>query len=272
MLDFFSEFNVSVGLFFVISISAIFIVAWIVFTLTIHDIERRAILIASSYRSNNLIYALPLAANLFGVEGVKVAAALVPITIIFFNFYAVIVMVYHAEKKNALENIETPEKRNSISVALKHCVLEIIKNPLIIGSVGGIALSMSGIALPAFLRSGLNSIGLAATPVALILLGAQINFKTLRGHVKQVLGVCLLRLVLVPAIFVPLMVIVGFRGPDLGALAIAFSAPAAIANMIMARNYNLAPAFAAQTVYLSTVISLFTIFCLISALRALGLF
>jgi predicted permease len=271
-VDFSAEFHLKTIVFFIVCVSAVLIISWIVFSLTVQDLDKRCILIASSYRSNNLIYALPLAANLFGSDGVKAAAMLVPITIICYNFYTVIVMVYHAEKKAALLVAPGTENRLSLADSVGRCGIEIIKNPLIIGSVLGILLSVSHIRLPLFLRSGINSISGAATPVALILLGAQIDFKALRGTIKDVAVVCLLRLVLVPAILVPLAVFFGFRGPELGALAIAFAAPIAVANMIMARNYGLAPAFAAQTVYLSTVVSLFTIFWMISALRALGLF
>jgi predicted permease len=275
-VDFSREFRLKPVLVFIICVTAILIIAWIVFSVSIKDIDKRSIFIACAYRSNNLIYALPLSANLFGEDGVKAAAALVPITIIFFNFYTVIVMVYHAEKKTMLKNSGAKDTASipnaSMTSALKRCCFEILKNPLIIGSVLGIALSLSRISLPAFFKNGVHTIGSSATPVAFILLGAQINFKALRGNFKTVLGACLLRLVLVPLILVPLFVFLGFRGPELGALATAFSAPVAVANMIMARNYGLAPVFAAQTVYLSTVISLFTIFCLISVLRALGLF
>jgi predicted permease len=271
-IDFFAEFHLKAVSVFIISVSAILIISWIVFSFIIKDINKRAIFITCSYRSNNLVYALPLAANLFGDEGVKSAAMLVPVTIIFYNFYSVIVMIYHAEKKIIFENKNDSENKLSLISALKRCGIEIIKNPLIIGSVAGIALSLGRIPLPAFFKSGTSSIGSAAAPVALMLLGAQIDFKALRGTIKEVIAVCLLRLVIVPAVLVPLAVFIGFRGPELGALAIAYGAPVAVANMIMARNYSLAPAFAAQTVYLSTVISLFTIFWMISALRALQLF
>jgi predicted permease len=53
---------------------------------------------------------------------------------------------------------------------------------------------------------------------------------------------------------------------------VVFAAPCAVNNLIMARNYRIDPPFAAQTVYLSTVLSLPTMFIAISLLRALGLF
>jgi predicted permease len=53
---------------------------------------------------------------------------------------------------------------------------------------------------------------------------------------------------------------------------VVFAAPCAVNNLIMARNYRIDPLFAAQTVYLSTVFSLPTMFITISLLRARGLF
>jgi predicted permease len=113
---------------------------------------------------------------------------------------------------------------------------------------------------------------MAATPVSLILLGAQINLKALAGNIRAVSGAVFLRLLLVPGVLVPLAVYMGFRGPELGALAIAFAAPPAVGNLIMARNYKVAPEFAAQTVYLATIVSMFTIFVMVAILRGLGLF
>jgi predicted permease len=271
-VDFRAEFRPRLVFTFIVIITALFCIAWLFFTLTVKNYARRCIYIVTAFRSNNLIYALPLAANLFGAEGVKSAAMLMPVTIIFFNFFTVIAMVYHRQK------IEDGGTRNGagsgmdMRTALKKCAFEVLTNPLIIGSALGIIFSIVRFPLPVFLRSGINSIALAATPVSLILLGAQINLKALAGNIRAVIGAVCLRLVLVPTALVPLMVYLGFRGPELGALAIAFAAPPAVANLIMARNYKVAHEFAAQTVYLATLASMFTIFGLIVILRGLGLF
>jgi predicted permease len=257
------EFNPRLILVVSLCIFLVMLFSWIIFALTIRNRERRCIMIVSSFRSNNLIYALPLAANLFGAEGITVASMMIPVVIILFNFFCVVVMVCYAP----VEEGETELKET-----LKRTALDILRNPLIIGSVGGIVFSLLGIALPGFLQNGINGVAASATPIALMLLGAQIDFKALAGNLGPALGACALRLVIVPGILVPLMILLGFRGPELGALMVAFAAPCAVNNLIMARNYRIDPPFAAQTVYLSTVLSLPTMFVAISLLRALGLF
>lgn len=264
-IDYYAEFNLKLLIFTTLSIFMIAFLAWLIFTLTIKEPSRRCIFIVSAFRSNNIIYALPLAVNLFGESGVKAAAMLVPVTIILFNFFTVIAMTYHARL------IHSPGEASPLEGALKRTALDIGKNPLIIGSVLGILLSVCRIGLPGFLAQGIRSVALTGTPISLVLLGAQIDLKKLAHNIGPALGVCMVRLVIIPGILLPIIIGMGFRGQELGALMVVFGAPCAVSNLVMARNYQMDPAFAAQTVYLSTVLSMLTMFGIISALRAAGL-
>lgn len=258
-IDYETSFRPELLLTFIICDTVLFALSIAVFRLIISDREKRAIFAVNTFRSNNLIYALPLAANLFGETGLAHAAVLVPFTIIFFNFYSVIIMVRALRKQDS-------------GAEIKKTIIEVIKNPLLVGSLAGIISALSGVKLPAFIDKGVTYAAQTASPLALILLGAQIDFNALRSTIGGALASCAVRLIIVPLITTPVFVFLGFRGSELSALAVAFAAPCAIATSIMARNYKLAPQFAAQTVYLSTVLSMFTIFILISILRALSLF
>jgi predicted permease len=133
-------------------------------------------------------------------------------------------------------------------------------------------MSLLKVPIPHPVKSSINAIAATATPITMIMLGAQIDLKQLGHDFKAALGACLLRLVLVPAILVFIMILAGFRGPELGALMVVFAAPSAITNLVMARSYNIAPEFTAETVYLSTILSMITMFIAISLLRGLGFF
>jgi predicted permease len=268
-INFHAEFNPRLIFICSLCVFLVMVTAWTVFSFLVRDREKRCIFIVSSFRSNNIIYALPMAANLFGEEGVKVAAMLVPVTIILFNFFCVMTMVYHAPADSG-DRISAAGQ--GLAATLKGTVMDILRNPLIAGSVLGILFSLLDIKLPPFVRNGVNGVAASGTPLALILLGAQMDFKQLTGNVGPALGACVLRLILVPGVLIPLMALAGFRGPELGALMVAFAAPCAVTNLIMARNYHINPQFAAQTVYLSTALSLPTMFITISLLRSLGLF
>ncbi|MDR3116209.1 MAG: AEC family transporter [Treponema sp.] len=264
-INYYEEFNLKLLIFTILSISLMAFLAWLIFTAGIPEPSRRCIFIVSAFRSNNVIYALPLAANLFGESGIKVAAMLVPVTIILFNLFTVIAMVYHARL------LHSPKEAVPLEGAFKRTLLDIGKNPLIIGSVLGICFSVCHIDLPVFLTNGIRSVALTGTPISLLLLGAQIDLKKLSHNIGPALGACMMRLVIIPGILLPIIIGMGFRGQELGALMVVFGAPCAVANLVMARNYQMDPAFAAQTVYLSTVLSMFTMFGMISVLRALSL-
>ncbi|GHU43350.1 transporter [Spirochaetia bacterium] len=259
-IDFYAEFKVHIIIFCIIAIIFIAVTAWIIFTIAIKDRGRRCIFIIASYRSNNLIFAMPLAANLFGTEGTKIAAMLVPVTIIMYNLISVVVFIYHSQ-----------EASQSTWLSIKNTFVDITKNPLIIGSILGIAFSLLRITLPVSLHQGISSIAATATPISFVLLGAQINLKVLNSNIRPALALCCMRLIIVPAIITPIMVLVGFRGAALGALMVAFAAPCAVATMVMAHNYKTDPVFAAQAVYLSSALSIITMFFLISVLKALTL-
>jgi predicted permease len=268
-INFYEEFEPRLIAICSLGIFLVMIAAWAVFSFTIRDREKRCVFIVSSFRSNNIIYALPMAANLFGPEGVKAAATLAPVTIILFNFFCVMTMVYHAQA--SLGDGTSGAGAYDVAAAIRGTVIDIVRNPLIAGSVLGILFSLSGVALPLFMRNGINAVAATGTPLALILLGSQMDFKQLTGSLAPALGACAVRLVIVPGILVPLMVAAGFRGLELGALMVVFAAPCAVTNLIMARNYRINPPLAAQTVYLSTALSLPTMFIAISLLRSLGL-
>ncbi|MDR0657271.1 MAG: AEC family transporter [Treponema sp.] len=201
-----------------------------------------------------------MAASIFGEAGVRAAAIVVPITIIVYNFLTVIVMVYHSKANST--NLRETLKRTAIDVAL---------NPLILACVLGIIFSLLSIKLPLFMKTGITSIGAVAAPIGLILLGAQINLKKLGAEFLPIIGICLLRLILVPFIVAPVLILLGLRGVDLGTLIISFATPCAAANLTMSRNYNIEPIFTAQTVYLSTFLSAFTIFFAVVLMRSLNL-
>ena len=263
-INFYEDFNARILIFCALSILAILIVAWVTFTniIKIEDPGRRSTFIVASYRSNNVIYAMTLAVSMFGQEGIRAAAVLIPLTIIVFNFFSVIVMVHHSQND---------ESDHSIAAEFRRTAVDTIKNPLIVSSALGVILSLLRVELPEFLLSGIASVALTATPMALIVLGSHLDLKLISGSLKPLMAVCTMRLVIIPAIMVPIAVLIGFRGPELGALMVIFAAPCAVTNLVMARNYKLDANFAAQTVILSTIVSMPTMFIIISILRAMAL-
>jgi len=258
--DFYTDFNPRLIIVSALAIFALMIASWVLFGLTMKDRARRCIFIMGAFRTNYVIYAISIAITMFGQDNVKSAVLLVPVAILCFNFFGIIVLIYHSKKS---ENVAESIRRTAI---------DFCKNPQILAAVFGILFSLARIQLPQFLQGGVSLLAGTASPISLLLLGAQLDFKKLTGDIRQVLAICMMRLVIIPAIMIPIMIWLGFRGPDLAALLIMFGAPLAVNCLVMARNYNIDPPFAAQAVMLSTVLSIPSIFIFLTVLTGLGMF
>ncbi len=209
------------------------------------------------FRSNFLLFGLPLAVNMFGDEGMLPTALLLPVAIPLFNILAVLILSYFGKENGKLN--------------LKGTLLSIAKNPLIIASLLGIVVSLLPFSLPEVVNKPLSDIGSTATPMALMMLGAQFDFRRLRGNLKKALLCTAMRLLAVPAVVLTGAILLGFRGPELGAIFILFSAPTAVSSYVMAQNMDADSDLAGQLVVLTTLCAGVTLFALMSVLKFFAL-
>ena len=187
--------------------------------LFVKDSHRRGAVIQGLFRSNFVIIGLPIAESLVDGDLGPVAmllAAVVPL----YNVLAVITL--------AIFNGQKPE--------WKKVLLDILENPLIIGSVVGIAALLAGIRLPEPLEKVVSQMSAVSSPMLLFLLGAFFQFSGVRSHIRELAAVCAGRIVVFPAIFLGLAVVMGFRGVELVSLLGVFSSATAIASFTMAQQ------------------------------------
>jgi malate permease and related proteins len=219
---------------------------------------QRGALIQGIYRGNFLLMGYPLARNLFGEAGVAPVAMLLPVVILLYNFIAVVLLEYYDQ--------------SSQGINLRKVIWGILKNPLIIGSILGTAASLLHLELPLFIGRAVEDVAAIAYPLALILLGGQFKWHKLAGNVGLLAAAVLTRMALLPVLVIGAAVLLGFRGPNLGALYILFCAPTAVSSYIMARNMHSDGDLACQIVLFTTVVSGLTFFVGAYVLRALQLF
>ena len=207
---------------------------------------QRGALIQGIYRGNFLLMGYPLARNLFGEEGIGPTAMLLPVVIIMYNVIAVFLLEYYAG---------TEEKVNKGKV-----FLGVITNPLIIGSLAGALFALLPVELPLFLSRATEDIGKIANPLALVLLGGQFNWRQAAGNFRLLAAAVSLRMLVIPPLVIAAAVLLGFRGPELGAVFILFCAPTAVSSYIMARSMNSDAPLAGQIILATTLISGATLF------------
>lgn len=216
--------------------------------------KRRGVLIQAIFRSNFVLFGLPVIISLFGDESAGVTSMLIAVVVPIFNFLAVIIL----------------EIFRGGRIDVKKIVKGIITNPLILSSMAGLILLFLNIKLPYFIEKSINDISKIATPLALIILGGSFEFNKVSGNIKQIFIGVMGKLIIVPIIFIPIAIKLGFRYIELATLMIMLTAPTAVSSFTMAEQMDGDGELAGQLVVFSSAASVFTIFIWIFIIKQLG--
>ncbi len=256
--DTIESFNLKIFLFTIFSIIAVFIIGILLVILISKDNSKRGVMLQGIFRSNFAILGIPLLESLFDKNLTSLTYLMVAIIIPLFNVLAVL-------------SFELFNKESS-SFNLLSLLKNIIKNPLIIACALGLLMFFSGIKLPHFLEKSVSQISSAATPLALITLGAGFSFKSIKGSKKEIITVSLLKLIFVPLLIISAAVLFGFKGEALGCLMVISGAPIAVSSFPMAKSMGGDEELAASTIVVTSALCILTLFGWIYLLSSLSLF
>ena len=188
---------------------------------------------------------IPLAQAVIGDEGVFYMAASVALLNLFQWTYGVYIMT---------------DRKDSIRAKT------IVKNPVVIAIVVGIALFLSRLPVPGILTSTLGYIAGMNTPVAMILMGtymAKLPWRKLLD--KRAYGGVLLRLVVIPAVVLAVFWALPISNQNVALAAYLAAATPVGANIcVFAQQYDCDYEFSVVTVCLSTVLSIVTVPLMVS--------
>lgn len=239
-----------------LSVILLILILMLVVPRIVKENSRRGVIIQAVFRSNFIIYGIPLTTYVFGAERSSVCGMMVMIMVSLFNIAAVIVLEIF---------------RDGGKVRLKPLLLGLLKNPLLQGCAAGLLFFLLRIRLPGFIASPVSSLATMATTLAMIVLGANLVFEEIRKNRKTITVVLLVRLILLPLITLPLGWLIGLRGVELFLILMIFGTPVATASYPMAQNMGGDGQLAGQLVFVSTVASLGSIFLFIFLMSRLGL-
>lgn len=175
--------------------------------------NQQGVVIQGIFRSNYVIFGVAVVQNMYGPKSTTTAAILSAILVPMYNFLAVVVLSIFGEKR---EN------------DWKKIILDIIKNPLIISSVLGIIFSLLGIRLPTAVDTTVQDLAKLSTPIAFMILGGDLDFSKVKGNLKTAFVVLTIKLVILPLIMIPMVVMMGYRDADLLSGVLAYQTPVAV--------------------------------------------
>lgn len=265
-----AEMSFGFVVYVVIALLVIFFLAIPASILVAGKKNRRGVLVQASFRSGYSLIGIPLAESLYGTEGAIAASLLSAAAIPLFNVLAVISL-------SALGN-ENGEKPK-----ISKIVLDIIKNPLIIGIAAGlVALGIRaffghigfGFRLSSItpVMTVLQYVANLAIPLALLVLGAQFEFSAVSSLKREIIFGTVVRTVIVPLFAIGIAFIFfrdSFEKAHFATFVSMFATPVAVPSVPMVQEMDGDVTLAGQLVVWSTLAAAVSVF-LASFLLRLG--
>jgi len=138
--------------------------------------------------------------------------------------------------------------------------LDLVRNPIIVGLLLGVAVNLGGVELPGPVDTMADMMGATAVPCALFALGASLAGYPLMGDVPTALTLTFLKVLVHPILVWILAVpVLGLEGIWVPVAVVMAAMPSGINVYLFAARYDAAPAVAARTVLISTLASLVTL-------------
>lgn len=192
----------------------------------------------------NIAYmGIPLNEMLFGKEGAGYASAVVGIVSIFCFSIGIFFLEFFS----------------SARVAVSMLAKNLIKNPIIIGTVLGMAASALSLQFPAPLENFLSFVSKSASPIALFAVGMFLAQKFVVAEKGIIIALCFLNLIALPLMTLGIGQIFGLSGTSLKVSFLQAAMPLAVTNFVIAQKYKLYENAIASAIVISTILSVLTI-------------
>jgi predicted permease len=144
----------------------------------------------ATFRFNSYV-GLSIAGSLHGQTGLAAIGLLMGFMVPIANVASVLMLARHSET---------------------HWLREIVRNPLIIATVGGITFSLTGLHMPSLFNTTLGLLSQASLPMGLIAVGSALRLQGLRQQRGTLWYGVLVKLLLIPAIAWGLATLFGLEG------------------------------------------------------------
>ena len=243
-MDFTRGFAVREMIFAAVCLTVLFVLALIGPKLITKDGNKSSVIGQALLRCNYLLCGVVVAEAIYGEGNTRVVIITGMVVIPAINIFSAIIL----------------ELNRSGSASPLKLFIAVLKTPLIIGAILGFAFKLLNIPIISPVWSVIRSIANSTTTISFVSLGAGLNMPKLQTDIKPLLWGIFLRIFAVPVMFMPLSIIMGFRGQSLCAMMIVFAAPTAVASYPMAVAMGADGDLAGQIVCATTVLSVITIF------------
>ena len=248
-------------IFTMVSVFVSFLVLMLIIPRIIRDNKKCGAFIQACIRANYILFGIPMVTLIVGEARAGVASLMAAVIVPEINVLAVI----------------TLERFRGGKPKVSEVLLSIVKNPLIIATFLAIPFNLlrnfADISIPTFAYTVLQQLSRIATPLSLVVLGADFRLDALKDYWRYIVPILGIKLLIIPAIMLTLAgAVFGIRGPEFVTVMIYFGAPTAVGSYTMAEIMDSDGTLAGQAVFYSTAASIVTLFILIFVTKTLGMF
>ena len=222
----------------------------VLLSMALKDRRLRGEFIQASYRSSAALLGIAFIKNIYGDVGM--APLMIIGSVPLYNVMAVVILSF-----------TNPEGAVLDRRMLGKTAAGILKNPIILGILTGMAWSLLGLKQPQIMEKTVSSLAGVATPLGLMAMGASFDFRQASQSA--------IKLVLLCAVFLPAAVYLGFREQQLVAILVMLGSAATVSCFVMARNMGHEGVLSSSVVAITTCGSAFTLTLWLDLIRTLGL-
>lgn len=253
----YTDFKLSFVLYCAGVTTVVFLGVWFLAAHILKDKSLVGAFAQASVRSSAAILGIAFVENMYGNAGL--APLMIVSAVPLFNIYSVIILTFSAD--GGQHGTE----------AIRKACINVLKNPIIIGIVLGLPFSLLRIDIPTIPLKMIESVGATATPLALLVVGAGFERTKALAKIKPTLWATAIKLVILPAVFLPLAIALGFHDAELVAALIMLGSPTTVSCYVMATNMRNDGELSTSIIVLTTLLSSITLTGWIFLLRSMGL-
>ena len=210
--------------------------------------SRRSVAVVQSYHSNLGYLGLPLVAATFDVDVTAIASVVL----------GVVSLVQLPLTILVLSTI------NGAGVSIRDELERIVKNPVLTSLVAGLAVGSIGVAVPTPVAAGLDAIGALALPLALLCVGASLQVDLPTTDLGATGSVVALKVGCMPLLAWAVFSLLSVDVATFTAGVVMLGTPTAVSTYVFANELGGDEAFASLNVFVTTLVSIGTLFALIA--------
>ena len=247
-MDVRASFDAKYVLFCAVATTSSILVIWALAKLFLKEKHIVGEFVQACYRSSAAILGAAFIQNIYGTSGMSGLMILGSVPL--YNIFAVIILTLESPALDA---------KSGMGEKIKKSLKGIVTNPILLGIAAGFVWSLLRLPMPTMANKTLSSLAGMTSPLALLAIGAGFKGREALGYLKPTAVATVTKLVILPAIFLPMAVHFGFTDQKLVALLVMLGSVTTPAGYVMAKQMGHEGTLTGSVCVTTTVFSALTL-------------